>query len=174
MKYVAIFKNKGVVAGASISHPHSQITALPFVPKIIKSESKKSCIFCEIVKHERESQRKVYENKTFVVISPYAARFPYELWFLPKRHIRDITNMDENEKYGLADCIHKIFPAMERLMGNFPYNWAFHQAPKGKDFHFHLELYPRITKWAGMELGSHVYINTKMPEDAAIEIIKHL
>jgi len=174
IKYVSIFKNRGKIAGASISHPHSQIVALPFTPKIIKSESKKPCVFCQVVKHERESPRMIYENKTFLVISPYAAKFPFEIWFLPKRHVKDITELTDEEKYGLADCINLVLPAMEKMMGPFPYNWAIHQAPKNKDFHFHLELYPRTTKWAGLELGSHVYVNVVMPEDVAIDVKKHL
>ncbi len=175
--YVSIFKNRGEVAGASIDHPHSQIVATPSIPERIRWEMKgvgKKCVFCDIVKHEVMSERFIYENKSFVAICPYAPKFQYELWILPKRHMKNISEMTNSEKNDLADIIIIILNAMEKLMGSFPYNYAIHQAPKGKDFHFHLEIYPRLAKLAGLELGSNIYVNSVPPEDAAISIKNEL
>jgi UDPglucose--hexose-1-phosphate uridylyltransferase len=177
VKYVSIFKNRGEVAGASISHPHSQVTALPVVPQRIKWEMegiKNGCTFCRIVETESMGQRFIHDNGSFVAICPYAPKFQYEVWILPKRHMRDILAMNENERNDLAEIMGTILNSMERLLGGFPYNYAFHQAPKGKDFHFHVEIYPRLGVLAGLELGSNIYVNSVPPENAAMDIKNNL
>ncbi len=173
-KFVSIFKNRGEEAGASISHPHSQIISLPIIPKKILVESKKmgkKCVMCEIVE---EKERTIYENTSFTAMCPYAPKFPYEVWIISKKHIKSILEMGEKEKNDLADIMCVIFRAMENFLGEFPYNYSIHQAPKGRNFHFHIEIYPRLSKLAGLEIGSSIYVNIMPPEKACAEIIKNL
>jgi UDPglucose--hexose-1-phosphate uridylyltransferase len=95
-KYILIFKNHGEAAGASLEHPHSQLIALPILPRLVVEELegakqyyiyKERCVFCDIIRQEMENGlRVVGENDQFLTIAPYAPRFPFETWILPKRH----------------------------------------------------------------------------------------
>ena len=95
-RYVLIFKNEGEDAGASLEHTHSQLIALPIVPKLVKEEVdaaeqyfnfKERCIFCDVINQELEDGRRViYENKDYLALAPFAPRAPFETWILPKRH----------------------------------------------------------------------------------------
>src|SRR5208337_3131247 len=95
-KYILIFKNHGEAAGASLEHTHSQLIALPVVPKRVREEVdgarehynfKERCIFCDIIRQEMEkSLRLIAENQAFVVLAPFAPRFPFEIWIIPKIH----------------------------------------------------------------------------------------
>jgi len=174
IKYVNIFKNKGSQAGASLPHPHSQISAFPFVPERIKKEMRRKCGFCEYIELEKKSPRFVHENDEFIVLSPYAPRFAFEMWVLSKKHKRSILEMGKDELMSLSNLLVQLFKAMKKVLGDFPYNYAIHQAPKGKDFHFHLEIYPKLSIWAGLELGSNIYVNAVCPEDAALFVRDHL
>ncbi|MFU8807126.1 MAG: DUF4931 domain-containing protein, partial [Bradymonadaceae bacterium] len=96
LKYVVIFKNHGAEAGATIEHAHSQLIALPIVPKRLREELdgaqkyydfRERCVFCDIITQELDTRKRVvFENSDVVAIAPFASRFPFELWFLPRRH----------------------------------------------------------------------------------------
>jgi UDPglucose--hexose-1-phosphate uridylyltransferase len=180
-RYVMVFKNHGSVAGASLDHSHSQLIALPIVPKRVVEEIsgglnyfryKDRCIFCDIVAQEKEDQvRVVYENPEFVVISPYASRFPFETWVLPKRHDPYFVVHGADRDYlPLAEAISVVLRKYNRVLNTPPYNFMIHTAPFGNGemphYHWHLEIIPRLTKMAGFEWGTGFYINPTPPEEA--------
>lgn len=170
VKYVLIFKNHGVEAGTSLIHSHTQIAAINITPTLIMDEvnaAKKydTCPYCSIIEIEKDSYRRCFENNTFVAFTPYASRFNYEIWVFPKRHVRNITELEENETNDLAEILKNVLVKLKKL--NASYNFFLHYAPKGEDLHFHIEVTPRIAVWAGFEFSSDITINSVTPEDAA-------
>ncbi|HBT26018.1 MAG TPA: galactose-1-phosphate uridylyltransferase, partial [Pseudothermotoga sp.] len=180
IQYVLIFKNHGSDAGASLQHPHSQLIAIPTIPKRVQEELsgsqeyfsyKERCVFCDIIDQELQLQERIVEeNEDFVSIEPFAARFPCETWIIPKRHSHDFRNILDKEIKSfsqiLKNTLYKIYGALD----NPPYNFMLHTAPntgEGKNYyHWHLEIVPRLTKVAGFEWGSGFYINPMPPEEA--------
>ncbi|MEF8798638.1 MAG: galactose-1-phosphate uridylyltransferase [Candidatus Bipolaricaulota bacterium] len=185
IKYVSIFRNQGERAGASLTHPHSQIMATTFVPNLVRTEiertssfhrAKGSCIFCDLIEAEkREGKRIISENEGFVTISPFGARFPYETHLLPKKHQMGFQEITEEETSLLADELKKTLTALTGELGDFPYNLVIHTSPQTRTeseteeytYHWHIEILPRLTIPAGFERGSENFINIVSPEDAA-------
>ncbi|MEM3874230.1 MAG: DUF4921 family protein [Candidatus Bathyarchaeia archaeon] len=184
VRYVSIFRNHGLEAGASLSHAHSQIIATPFVPKIVEEElkaskkfwqEKRECAFCNIIKREQESPRFITENQDFVAFTPWASANPMEFWILPKRHTRTLLEITENEKLSLAKILRACFGALKSLLNDPPYNFGFHISLDEKTrqyYHWHLEVYPKLAIWAGFEKSTGIYINTVSPENAAESLRK--
>jgi UDPglucose--hexose-1-phosphate uridylyltransferase len=179
IKYVSIFRNYGLEAGASLSHAHSQIIATPMVPTTVKEEQKAAstfyiehgkCIFCDIIEGETKGPRLISENNDFVVFAPYASINPMEFWILPKKHAPNILNLNVSEISALAKTLKSTLKALKDLVNDPPYNYGFHISldPEYKDsYHWHLEVYPKLSIWAGFEKSAGVYINTVTPETAA-------
>jgi UDPglucose--hexose-1-phosphate uridylyltransferase len=179
VKYVQIFRNHGLEAGASLSHAHSQIIATPFVPRIPKEEhlaSKTyfeehgSCIFCDTLKQETKSPRLILENAHFVVFAPYASVHPLEFWIAPKRHNPTLQNLTQTETAVFAQTLKTTLKALKDLVNDPPYNYGLHLAlqKEAQDYyHWHLEVYPSLAIWAGFEKTTGMYINTVTPEVAA-------
>lgn len=174
VRYVLVFKNEGGKAGASISHSHSQVIALSLVPPEIEREYQAyakyelkngGCPYCDIIQKERHKGRVVMEDDHFFVLCPYASQSPYAAWFLPKRHINHITDMNKDEKESLAKALKKVLGKLDEI--DVAYNYFFHNAVYDEDYHMHLKLSPRPNVWAGLELGTGVIINSVAPEDAA-------
>ena len=182
VQYVQIFRNQGLEAGASLSHPHSQIIATPFVPTIPKEEMAASktyhdkhgtCIFCELAKRERQTERHVLSNSHFEVFAPYASVHPMEFWIVPKRHAINILDLKPEETETLAQTLQTTLKALKALVNDPPYNFGIHLSTN-KDtqeyYHWHLEVYPHLAIWAGFEKSTGMYINTVTPETAAQEL----
>lgn len=172
IKYVLVFKNQGPKAGTSLLHSHSQIIATEFVPSSVEEElraykKEKSCPFCAIARREAKSERRIFEDRHFIAFAPYASRSAFEVWVMPKRHVKCITGLTAAERSSLAKMIKRLLARLKSLFKYPQFNYYFHIAPKGEDFHFHMELLPRLTIWAGFELGSGMYINPVSPENAA-------
>lgn len=180
-KYIMVFKNHGSVAGASLDHSHSQLIALPIVPRRVVEEMnggltyykfKDRCIFCDIISQEKEDNvRVVFENEQFIALSPYAARFPFETWILPKKHEAIFADHDRGDSYYLlAEAASTILKKYVKVLNAPPYNYVIHTAPSGSGeiphYHWHIELIPRLTKMAGFEWGTGFYINPTPPEEA--------
>ncbi len=179
-KYINVFKNHGSNAGATISHPHSQIIALPVIPGRIAErlaaarrhhETKDRCFFCDIIYHEkRQKKRVLMENSEFIVMSPYAPRLPFELVIYPKRHIATFEKTSDELFLPLAAIYKETLSRINRILERPAYNLSLHNVPFGEDhddyFHWHLELTPIISGTGGFELGTHSYINPIMPEEA--------
>ncbi|MDH5461946.1 MAG: DUF4921 family protein [Candidatus Bathyarchaeota archaeon] len=182
VRYVSIFRNHGREAGASLSHAHTQIIAAPFVPAILEEElgactkkwkENEECAFCNILERERDSQRFVWENKSFLVFAPWASVHPLEFWIAPKRHQPTLMDISNDEVEDLAKVLRLSFGGLKSLLNDPPYNFGFHLSPSMKQrecYHWHLEVYPKLAIWAGFEKSSGVYINTVQPEDAAADL----
>jgi UDPglucose--hexose-1-phosphate uridylyltransferase len=180
-KYIIIFKNHGSAAGASLEHTHSQIIATPVVPKRAREEItgaqeyyeyKERCVFCDIIRQETTSViRMVMENQDFIVFCPFASRFPFELWVLPKIHWSNIAHLKKGEVIELAAILKGAMAKLKNALNDPPYNFIFHCAPLGEPelpyYHWHIEIIPKLTKVAGFEWGTGFYINPTPPEDAA-------
>jgi UDPglucose--hexose-1-phosphate uridylyltransferase len=180
-RYILIFKNHGSAAGASLEHTHSQLIALPIVPREVREEingarlhfqHKERCVFCDIIRQElRDQQRVISETSDFVAIAPYAPRFPFETWLLPKRHGAFYENASRHEFESLARMLKDTLQRMDRALLSPPYNLIVHSSPfqeQTDDFyHWHVEIMPKLTKVAGFEWGTGFYINPTGPEEAA-------
>jgi UDPglucose--hexose-1-phosphate uridylyltransferase len=184
VKYVSIFRNYGKEAGASLSHAHSQIIATPTVPRIVEEEmaaSKKfynhhqKCVFCNIMEKETKSPRLVLDNEHFIVFAPYASVHPMEFWILPKKHDPNILSLTQTEIKAFAATLKTSLKALKDLVDDPPYNYGFHLALNREAenyYHWHVEVYPKLTIWAGFEKNTGMYINTVTPETAATELRK--
>ncbi len=193
-EYVLVFKNQGKAAGASLSHSHSQIIATPIVPKRVAEELegslahwslKKRCIFCDTIHQiQYAGDLLVYDNDSFIVISPFAAMFPFELWILPKEHEADFLSVNEKQLLDLAQVLKIMLLKWYKALGNINYNMVLHTIPSPNaveeqfplahaHYHWHIELFPRLTKTAGFEWGTGFYINPTPPEEAA-EYLRNL
>jgi UDPglucose--hexose-1-phosphate uridylyltransferase len=186
VKYVSIFRNHGLEAGASLSHAHSQIIATPMVPTTIREEvaacqahyeDQGECIYCDIIKTESKGPRMVMDSKDFSAIAPYASINPMEFWILPKRHMPSISFLNEGEIASFAKTLKATLKALKDLVNDPPYNYGLHLVIGGdalETYHWHLEVYPKLVAWAGFEKSTGIYINTVAPETAAEALRKQI
>jgi UDPglucose--hexose-1-phosphate uridylyltransferase len=180
-RYVMVFKNHGAAAGASLDHSHSQLIALPVVPVNVAEEMagarqyfdfKERCIFCDIVRQEiADGRRVIYENAGFVAVAPYAPKFPFETWILPKAHASHFEDAQRVQFGQLANVLRTTLRKLNAALDSPPFNFIVHTAPFNErevpHYHWHLEIMPTLSKVAGFEWGSGFYINPTPPEDAA-------
>ena len=180
-RYLVVFKNFGEAAGATLEHPHSQLIALPVIPKRVKEEVdgaklyfdfKERCVYCDIMRQEETSGvRLVIETERFVAIEPYAPRFPFETWILPRRHESHFENSDPASLQNLAWVLRSTLRKMDRVLEHPAYNFILHSAPVQEagmlSYHWHFEIIPKLTKVAGFEWGTGFYINPTPPEESA-------
>ena len=179
VKYVSIFRNHGLEAGASLSHAHTQLIATPLVPRIMSEElgasrrywtKNRQCAFCEILTKEKDSPRFIWENESYVAFAPWASVHPLEFWILPKSHQSRLSDVSRKEIEDLAVALRACLGGLRSLLNDPPYNFGFHIAPNKEDsthYHWHLEVYPKLTIWAGFEKSTGMFINVVPPEDAA-------
>ena len=192
LRYMVIFKNHGLRAGATLHHSHSQLIAVPLLPPVAATElkvarnyfdAKERCIFCDIIEFElREGERIVREFSNYVILAPYASCSPFELRLFPKHHSHDFTLMNDAQLSELAMAMKDMLLRVKTVLRDASYNYILHTAPPphrrpGKpgywgsleyDYHWHIELVPRLTQLAGFEWGTGFYINPTSPEDAAL------
>jgi UDPglucose--hexose-1-phosphate uridylyltransferase len=180
-RYILLFKNHGEPAGATLEHTHSQLIALPIVPKRVREEvdsakhyydEKERCIFCDMIRQEVETaSRVILENDYFIALAPYAPRFPFETWILPRRHSSAFENMPTPYYGSLAKIIHDFLSRLDSVLTFPSYNYVIHTSPIGEEindhYHWHIEIMPKLTKVAGFEWGTGFYINPTPPEEAA-------
>jgi UDPglucose--hexose-1-phosphate uridylyltransferase len=180
-RYILLFRNYGEAAGASLEHPHSQLIALPVIPKRVKEEVdgaklfydlKERCIFCDIVREESAAgARLVIDTDRFIAIEPYAPRFPFETWILPKRHASHFEDSDAPTLQNLAWILRSTLRKLDRALERPAYNFVVHSAPVQDaplpHYHWHFEIIPKLTKVAGFEWGTGFYINPTSPEESA-------
>jgi UDPglucose--hexose-1-phosphate uridylyltransferase len=180
-KYILIFKNHGEAAGASLEHTHSQLIALPVVPKRVAEEVegarehfnfKERCIFCDIIRQENESGvRVISENPDFLALAPFAPRFPFEMWVIPKTHQCAFEETQKHEFEQLAPMLKDLLLRLDSVLDYPAYNYIVHTSPIGESaedyYHWHMEIMPKLTKVAGFEWGTGFYINPTPPEESA-------
>jgi UDPglucose--hexose-1-phosphate uridylyltransferase len=181
VSYISIFHNQGREAGASITHPHSQIIALPLVDSDLMSSIKgsekyfndnKRCVHCDMIEWDRkEGSRIIFENEEFVVLVPFASRVAFETRIYPKVHHAYFERITEDQKNYFAQAFKVAMKKIHKGLNDPAYNFFIHTAPSdGKDYghyHWHLEILPKTSIWAGFELGAGIEISTIRPEDAA-------
>lgn len=191
IKYVFIFENKGEAVGVTLHHPHGQIYAFPFIPTKIEKELTASknyyeehgtCLFCATLNEEfKDGRRIVLEGERFVAYIPFFARYPYEVYLAPKRHLASMAELTEDDRRDLALVLKGLLMKYDALFGfSFPYIMVIHQAPTdGKaypDYHLHFEFYPpnrtanKLKYLAGVEAGAGSYINDTLAEEKAEEL----
>lgn len=187
-RYIQIVRNYGQSAGANLTHPHSQIIALPVIPRVVREElthaydywcNKERCIFCDMLAQDLKSRRVIYENDWFVALQPFASRSSYETWVCPREHASSfVTNPVDLASF--ADALQTVLSAIADALGNPAYNLIIHSAPLKVDrliqrprvhledlYHWHLEIVPRVRRIAGFEYGTGFFVNPVLPEDAA-------
>ncbi len=176
-----IFKNKGAPAGATLEHSHSQLIVTPVIPISVQEEMTGSlefynyrgrCIYCDMVQQELAADcRIVLDTPGFLVFCPFACRFPFETWVVPKQHSSHFENIPRQGVEELGMVLKTILSKLEVALDDPPYNYVIHTAPfdsaEVAHYHWHLEIFPRLTRVAGFEWGSGFYINPVLPEEAA-------
>lgn len=189
-KYVLVFKNYGWSAGAGrILHSRSQLIATPVNPKRVKEELAgarqyyeyhERCIFCDLIKQEIASaDRLILDLDGFIAITPFAARFPFEIWILPKKHSCDFIRLGAEDRLNLARVLKTVLLKLKIGLNDPAYNYVIHTAPFRRqkpgywksvdnDYHWHIEIMPRLTRVAGFEWGTGFYICPISPENAAL------
>ena len=181
LEAIIIFKNHGENAGTSLEHPHSQIIATPVVPNQVRNRIEEAmrhyddtgeCIFCRTLREELAAQdRVVIDNEHFVAFVPYAALSPYHIWIYPRRHTSIFSEISDNEIWDLASILKAILAKLYHGLNNPDYNYVIRSNPirdgNTSYFHWYISIIPRISKTAGFELGSGMFINSSLPEEDA-------
>lgn len=188
-KYVMVFKNYGWSAGGGrVRHARSQLIATPVNPKRVKEELvgarqyydyHERCIFCDLIKQEiKTKDRVIMDLDGFIAISPFAARFPFEVWIIPKKHSCDFVNLEPDSRKYFAQMLKAVLSKIKKGLNDPAYNYVLHTAPFRRkkmgywksidyDYHWHMEIIPRLTRVAGFEWGTGFYICPVPPEDCA-------
>lgn len=192
IKYVFIFENRGDVVGVTMPHPHGQIYGYSIIPKKLELELESSkeyyeekgkCIFCEMAEQEREfGKRIIFETEHFTVFLPFFCEYPYGVYVMSKRHVNNITQLTDEEKYDLAEALRLTSGTLDSLFDyKFPYMMCMHNGPVNSDntndyYHFHIEFFPPMRSAdkqkfnASSETGAWAHCNPTAPEDKAIEL----
>ncbi|MCL2144569.1 MAG: galactose-1-phosphate uridylyltransferase [Endomicrobia bacterium] len=181
LEYILSFKNYGISANAVFEHHHSQLIAMPIVPKRVREEItgaenyykyRERCVFCDIIAQEMSAEaRIVQENEDFIALCPYASRYPFETWILPKNHQTDFDSLSYKDIKNLSKISRSIFAKLYNVLDDPSYSVLIHTSPlKEKNmpyYHWHIEIIPKLTKTSGFEWGTGLYANPVLPEEAA-------
>jgi UDPglucose--hexose-1-phosphate uridylyltransferase len=189
-RYIMMAKNHGRASGATLAHSHSQLIAAPIMPPIVSTELDASrkyyrqegkCLLCDLIEQELEAQERIVsQNDAFVTLAPFASQVPFELLVVPKRHQHAFAEIAESEIANLAWALKDALTRLKLTLKDPAYNLAFHIAPNTNaqppsedwstlemDFHWHLEVIPRLIQIHGFERGMDFYVNFTPPEEAA-------
>ncbi|KAJ4824627.1 hypothetical protein Tsubulata_016341 [Turnera subulata] len=178
IKYVQVFKNHGASAGASMSHSHSQIMALPIIPSSVSArldgmkehfDNTGKCSLCEI----QGGELLINETSHFISIVPFAATFPFEIWIIPRDHSSHFHELDGEKAADLGGLLRLMLRKMSLQLNNPPFNFMIHTSPfqatgwQLQYSHWFLQIVPQLSGVGGFEMGTGCYINPVFPEDAA-------
>jgi UDPglucose--hexose-1-phosphate uridylyltransferase len=180
VNYIEIFHNHGKEAGASIVHPHSQLVAIPVISPYIKGEldgaenywrGNKHCVYCAMVEWELEHRKRiVFENDSFVVFCPFASRVAFEMWVMPKKHKPYFERTSVKDKLMAGEALQVAIGKVFHALNDPAYNFYIHTSPcDGRDYphyHWHIEILPRMSIWAGLEYSTGIEISTIEPEES--------
>ncbi len=178
---VTIFRNHGLLAGTSLEHPHTQIIAAPIVPPHVQHplnnarayfNNEGRCVFCDIIAEEMDQRvRIIEETERFLCFVPFAARSPFETRVYPKRHWGSFGGTTPEERADLAGLLRRTLGRIHVALANPDYNFIIRSAPVGDEdvryYHWYIVIAPKVTTPAGFEMGTGIYINTSVPEEAA-------
>ena len=182
VSHVLFFRNHGLSAGASLSHPHSQLMAMGFTPPVIKREVNGAyelyrafgeCPYCSLLRREIEEKvRLVYLSEYFAVVTPWALMAPFETWIMPRRHRSNPLSLSLEELYGLAEAYTYALRRLSEVLGDPAYNLWLHMIPvdDSEAYHWHIEVQPSISTWAGAEKGGGIFLVHVSPEEAAARL----
>lgn len=180
-RYILLYKNYGDRAGATLEHIHSQLIALPAVPAQAADElngakrhyeSTGRCIYCDMIERElKQRVRLVLSSDHFIALCPFASRFAYETWILPKHHAAAFEQSSDQDILTLSSALQEIITRLNHALDDPPFNYLIHSIPprdtQSVQYHWHIEILPQIARAAGFEWGSGMHINSVAPEDAA-------
>jgi UDPglucose--hexose-1-phosphate uridylyltransferase len=181
VEHIIIFKNHGESAGTSLEHPHSQLIATPLVPTHIRCRLEEAqryhddmgqCVFCVMIAEERKaSVRMVYEDDFFVAFAPFASGGPFEIWILPKRHHASFGDISDQEVQALALTLKDVLGRIYHGLCDPDFNYVVRSVPKDQRqapcFHWYIKFMPKLTRVAGFELGTGMFVNVTLPEENA-------
>ncbi len=191
LRYVLIFRNYKKQAGASMVHPHSQIIGTPITPLLVKAKldnchkyylDKERCLLCDLIWQEINwPQRIVSASEQYIILCPFASCFPFEVWLCPRAHCHDFALLSDQNLLEVAMALKEMLMRIKLTLNDPPYNFILNTAPVVRprpgrpeywqtlqyDFHWYIELIPRLTTIAGFEWGSNFYVNPVSPEQAA-------
>ncbi len=193
---VLIFKNRGVEAGATLKHSHSQIMAIPVVPNLITDELSSCrehfhqsgrCMMCRIIEDEiRERVRVVVEEDRYLVFAPFSSSVPFELRIVPREHCQDFSRVESADLLHLSEVMKMTLKRLNTALADPPYNLILHTSPPppvNKEdghagsvedyYHWYFELTPRTTRLAGFERATGFFVNPTSPEEAA-QILRNI
>ncbi len=180
--YVSIFHNWGPKAGASIYHPHYQMISIPVIPPDVGHslagssryfKKFKKCVHCTMIKWEKKNKRRIiYENKGAIAFTPFVSREPFELRVFPKKHLPYFEDTSVQDLKWVVEALQKALMKMEKNLKDPDYNFFIHTAPilnkkKYSNYHWHIEIQPKISISAGFELGTGIEITVVDPDEAA-------
>ncbi|MFA5595612.1 MAG: DUF4921 family protein [Trueperaceae bacterium] len=178
VRHVQVSRNFGRAAGALYEHPYGQLLAVPVTDRWVGEEKQVaaehyqahgSCLFCDVLTEELAlRERVVTENEAYVAFAPFASKTPFETWILPKQHASSYAGVAANSLPLLADILQVLVRGLGDALDNPPYNLTFHTDVKrgAPDFHWHIEILPRLTNQAGFDWGTGFFVNPTLPEDA--------
>ncbi len=185
--YILIFHNQGRLAGASLPHPHSQLIAIPVVDLDLSGSLTGSqeyhkqygrCLHCVLLEWDlKQDQRIIYQNEHFVTLTPFTPKVSYETRIYPVGHNAHFDTISDEERLSLADSLRDALRRIAQALGNPDYNFFIHSAPPATEeyndsYHWHLEIMPRVSGWAGLELGAGIEVVVVSPEEAAENLRK--
>ena len=184
VRHVVLFKNHGQSAGTSLEHPHSQIVGMPVIPAQVRERlvdalryrsDHGACLYCATLLREfQDGSRIILVNEHFVAFIPYAALSPYHLWVFPKKHRGSFAGTTPEERAALGDLLGELLRTVASRLDDCDYNYVIQSLPPTEAevayFHWYLALVPRVTRTAGFELGTGMYINTSSPEVSAAHL----
>lgn len=182
IQYITIFHNHGRQAGSSLAHPHSQLIAMPVIPPDVAGSLNGSkryfhetghCVHCLMIEFEKQDgKRIIFENKDFIVFAPFVSRAAFEMRIFPKKHQSSFSFLtDKEERMQLAEVLRVALVKLDKGLGDPPLNFFIHTSPVNSDefdhYHWHIEIVPKTSVWAGFELGTGIEISAIAPEAAA-------
>lgn len=189
-RYVLGFKNSGLGSGASLSHPHCQVIAMPVVPPRVEQELGRAmrhfattgrCLYCDLIRREMgRPELVVCENRDFAAVCPEAPILAWHTMVYPKSHSPLFPSESDARLASLAAVVHRSLAALESALDNPPYNVIIHSAPIASDpladdaYHWYMEILPRVTTVGGFEWGTGCFINHMHPERSAEVLRRHL
>ena len=182
VSYVAAFINQGKGSGQSVDHSHVQMVTLPRLPPTVELEAVTVqnslnelgvCPMCQVIASESGGPRQVLSTEYHIAFTPWASSHGYEFWIYPKRHQTSILKLSQKELMDLSLLLRSTLGGMSKVLGDIGFNLVIHSSSEKKttkQIHWHVEVYPRVTNWAGLELGSGIYVNEVSPEAAAEQL----
>lgn len=182
LAYILILHNWGPRAGASVYHPHYQMIATPIIPPDVMHSLRgseqyfkkhKRCVHCVMIDFEKkEKKRIVYENNSFIALTPWFSKNAFEARIFPKKHSPYFENTLDVEIDQAVDALQAVLKKLKKNLKDPDYNFFIHTAPirekeRYKIYHWHIEIVPKTNINAGFELGTGVEVNEVDPDTAA-------